>query len=102
MGTHTAIAGAARFQATPAQARAFRDAVAELRGVDGAGVTIGGARCAEYATDMPGVTVIWVGPGGARVVKQAYFGCGTDSNHALFASLRAVPDVLGIRNLTGR
>lgn len=99
---HTATVGAARFQATPAQVRAFGAAVAELRGVDGEGVTIDGARCVTYATDLPGVTVTWIGADGARTVKRAYFGCGVDTNRALFASLRSVPDVLPITPLIGR
>ena len=99
---HTATTGAARFQVTPAQVRAFRAAVVELRGVAGEGVTIGGARCADYATDMPGVTVTWIAADGARTVKRAYYGCGMDANRALFASLRSVPDVLPIKPLIGR
>ena len=97
----TAASGITRFQATPVQARAFGDAVAELRTVDGEGIVPGSPRCGTLASDMPGVTVTWQA-GGERTVKRVDYGCFDQANKALFARLRSAPGLLPIAALIGK
>lgn len=97
---HTAATGITRFQATPAQAHAFGDAVALLRTVEGEGIVPGSPRCGTLASDMPGVTVTWQS-GGARTVKRVDYGCFDEANRTLFAQLRGAPALLPIAALIG-
>ncbi|WP_019515945.1 DUF6438 domain-containing protein [Sphingomonas sp. Mn802worker] len=98
---HTAASGITRFQATPAQARAFGEAVAELRTVAGEGILPESPRCHTLASDMPGLTVMWQA-GGERSVKRVDYGCFDEANKALFARLRAAPRLLPIASLIGK
>lgn len=99
---HTAVTRARRFQATPAQVAAFRDAVAALRATPVGAVEPGGAGCATYATDMPGVTVTWEGANGTRTVRKVDYGCDGLANRAMFDGLRSVPKLLPISALIGK
>lgn len=99
---HTAVTGARRFQATPAQVASFRNAVSALRATPVGAVEPGGAACATYATDMPGVTVIWEGANGTRMVRRVDYGCDGLAHRAMFDGLRSVPKLLPIAALIGK
>lgn len=98
---HVAASGITRFQATPAQARAFGEAVAELRTVAGEGIVPESPRCRTLVSDMPGLTVTWQA-GSGQTVKRVDYGCFDEANKALFARLRNAPGLLPIAALIGK
>lgn len=100
-GMHnTAVTGARDFTVTPAQFRAFADALAPWRPVGDRRIVPGTPDCPHPATDLPGVKVIWAGAGPAGSLDY-YYGCGLDAPKGMADALGNAPDTLPIEAMIG-
>jgi len=98
---NTAIAGERKFRITPAQYRAFAEALAPLRPAEGS-VRLSGEACAQMATDLPSAEVTWFSQIGNSQSYYFYFGCDMEKNAGIAARLRRAPSLLPIREMIGR
>ncbi len=91
----TKVTGLRNFRATPAQVKAFTNALEPYRYVAGGQPQVGA--CKLVHTDDITVTVSW----GAKRKLSHYFGCDGPEFEGIEAALRAAPKFLPIADMIG-
>ena len=97
---NTSAKGPRDFKVSPAQFKAFADALAPWRPVGDRRIAPGEPGCKQPATDLPSVTVDWKGAGPAGSL-YFYYGCGREAPKGMANALGHAPDALPIAAFIG-
>lgn len=94
----TSVHGEQPFSITPKEWSTFQSALAPHRPQGTETITVGHARCRQFATDHASVSVTWIEVG--RSDQLVFnFGCRDPRNDALARTLADAPDLLQVGKL---
>ena len=92
----TAVTGTREFRFTPQEYAAFAAKLAPYRPESGTILYTPAdkAHCAQSATDLPGVDVIWTRAIGDSQTLSFYFGCDMDKNQDMAEAIGSAPETV--------